>query len=296
LRGEYTKRAIQPGADREFVFDRWDLFPTAHLSYRFFSGTQMMASYTRRIDRPGGRELEPFETWVDANNVWRGNPLLLPEYIDAYEVGAQVLLGQVSLSLEAYHRVEHNAIEDVRSVYSQSVTLTTPENVGREYSTGVEFLSSVDAGKIWNVNLIGNAYEYRIKGTIFNEPFARRSLNGRIRFNNMISIGSSTQVQVNAMWNSPSVSSQGRSEGFVSVDLAARQELFSKQLSATLQVQNLLGTARHEFRSEGPGFSSYSYRKMKSPVVMLTLRFTVNDYEPEREGELDNGGGGEEEF
>lgn len=283
LRAEYTRRSIRLAQGADFSLDRWDFFPTAHFSYSFTAGNQLMASYTRRIDRPGGRELEPFETWIDPNNVSRGNPSLLPEFIDSYEIGAQTLVGQATVSAELYHRATHNAIEDVRTVYAGNVTLTTSENVGTERSSGVEFLANFDPVKDWNVQLIGNLYDYRISGIILNEAFSTKSFNWSARFNNIVKATPTTQLQLNAMWNSPTVSPQGRREGFLSVDVAARQELLNKQLSLTLQLQNILGTARHEFSSSGPGFSSYRDRKMESPVVMLTLRLSINNYKPERE-------------
>lgn len=295
LRTEYTLRKIRVENAGEFIIDRWDLFPTLHLSYRFSGENQLMASYTRRIDRPRGWELEPFLTWIDATNVRSGNPSLLPEYIDSYELGMQTLLDPVSLSMEVYHRVEHNATEDLRSVYAENVTLTSVHNVGTEYSSGTEFLVTFDAVPGWNVNLVGNLFDYRIQGEVFNEPFSRKSFNWSARFNNLIKVGGSTQFQLNAMWNSPSVSPQGRRDGFASVDVAAKQEFFSKQFSLTLQIQNVLGTARHEMTSSGPGFFSYSYHKMESPVVMLTARLSINNYPPERERPR-GGGFGDDDF
>ena len=293
LRSEYTLRTIQLETGQEFLIDRWDFFPTLHFSYRFSGDNQVMASYTRRVDRPRGWELEPFETWIDANNVRRGNPSLVPEFIDSYEIGLQTLLGDVSFSLEGYHRVEHNTIEDIRSVYSDNVLLTTPANVGTEFSSGAELLANFDPVRGWNISLIGNAYNYRIEGIVLNEPFSRKSFNWSTRFNNIIKAGPSTQFQLNARWNSPSVSAQGRREGFASVDIAAKQEFFEKQFSLTLQIRNLLKTARHEHTSEGPGFYSYSNYSMESPVVMLTFRLSINNYAPEKEGEGQEGFGEE---
>jgi len=86
FRGEYTYRQIELTKTKEkFRIDRWDFFPTTHFSYQFAQGKQMMASYTRRIERPRGWSLEPFQTWTDAYNVRIGNPGLKPEYIDSYE-------------------------------------------------------------------------------------------------------------------------------------------------------------------------------------------------------------------
>ena len=61
LRPEYTYRNISLlDQQEEFTIDRWDYFPTLHTSYKFSEGTQLMASYSRSIQRPHGGELEPF--------------------------------------------------------------------------------------------------------------------------------------------------------------------------------------------------------------------------------------------
>src|SRR5690606_22750609 len=100
VRAEYTYRSITVDETNNFTIDTWDYFPTLHASYSFSPAQQIMASYTRRIDRPGGWALEPFETWSDANSVRRGNPALKPEYIDSYEAGFRTLIGPVSFSSE----------------------------------------------------------------------------------------------------------------------------------------------------------------------------------------------------
>ncbi len=75
FRTEYTYQLVKlADTDQQFSLSRWDYFPSIHSSYNFSGGTQVMASYTRRIDRPDGGDLEPFYTWFDANNVRIGNP------------------------------------------------------------------------------------------------------------------------------------------------------------------------------------------------------------------------------
>ncbi|MEX2370071.1 MAG: outer membrane beta-barrel protein, partial [Bacteroidales bacterium] len=63
LRGEYTFRDINMKEQGQFTIDRWDYFPTIHLSYQPGDKNQFMASYSKRIDRPRGWYLEPFITW-----------------------------------------------------------------------------------------------------------------------------------------------------------------------------------------------------------------------------------------
>ena len=285
FRAEYTKHKTTLAlAGQEFLVDRWDYFPSIHTSYEFAEGKQVMASYTRRIDRPGGGQTEPFETWLDANNVRMGNPSLIPEFIDSYELAAQTFIGPVTLSGELYYSVTHNKIDNVREVYAENVTLRKPENIGRDYSLGTEFLVNFDVMKGWNVNLVGNAYDYRLEGTLFGEPFSRNSFNWRLRINNVIKLGGSTQIQFSTRFESPTVSPQGREKESIRSDFAIRQGFFNDRLSAILQLRNILNTNREEFTSEGPGFRTFNFETRESPMLMLTLRFSLRQFDDEEDG------------
>lgn len=298
LRAEYTYRNIEvPLMSQTFNIDQVDYFPSIHTSYKITPVSTIMASYSRRINRPGGWALEPFPTWVDANNVRVGNPSLLPEFIDSYETGLQSILGSVNLSIELYFRKTTNKIEWVRTAIEDNVTLTTFSNVGEDYSLGSEVMVIFDPFSFWNVNLMGNLYNYRVEGSILNEPFSNESFNWQTRMNNTFKLWSSTQVQFNLNYNSPTVSSQGRWEEFFSSDLSIRQEIISNILAITLQVRDVFGTAKREFSSEGTNLYNYNYFNMHTPALTLNLRYTFNNYKPKREGRGEDSGnfeGGEE--
>ena len=283
LRGEYQYRFIELlGESEDFTIDQWDFFPSGHVSYGFPEEHEIMASYTRRIDRPRGWQLEPFETWLDAYNVRSGNPALKPEYIDSYEMGYQKQFGRNLFSLEGYYRVTHNKIERVRSVYDVNVILHSVENVGTDYSYGAEAMLEWDLFKWLNLNLTGDVYKYRVEGEVYGEEVSRESFNWNTRLNTTFKLCKSTRIQLNGIYHSPSVSSQGRREGFYMTNGAIRQDLWNRKLALTLQVRDILGTARHEFTSEGSDFYSYTEFTRKSPVVILALSFNFNRYRPDR--------------
>jgi hypothetical protein len=100
------------------------------------------------------------------------------------------------------------------------------------------------------------------------------------------------------MYNSPTVSSQGRREGFFMLNLAVRQTFFEKALTATLQVRNVLDSARWESISEGTNFYSYRDASMEAPIIMLNLKYNFNNFKQERNrngGDNDGGGMGVED-
>ncbi|MBN1302633.1 MAG: TonB-dependent receptor [Melioribacteraceae bacterium] len=295
LRTEYTDRQVKLiGTSDKFSINRWDYFPTLHTSYKFGGGKQLMASYSKRINRPRRWELEPFETFLDAYNVRRGNPSLLPEYLDSYELGFQTMFGKSVFSIEAYYKVKDNKIERVRSVYDNNITLESVENVGSDYSFGNELMLNFDPVGGWNANLMGNIYHYRIEGRLYGEDYSRESYNWNARVNNNIKFEDLFQLQINAMYNSKSVSAQGTRSGFFMVNMAVKKDFFDKALSATLQLRNILGTANWESVYESTNFYSYNLTEREAPMVSLNLRYNFN-MKPKRDRDrgddiFDNGG------
>ncbi len=291
LRGEYTYRFIElVGIDSTFSIDRWDVYPTFHTSYQFGGGQQLMASYTRRIRRARGWQLEPFLTWMDAYNVRKGNPDLKPQFIDSYEAGYQKTFGHSLLSLEAYYRVTHNKVERVQSIYDSGIFLHTTDNVGEDRALGTELMLTLFPFKWWNLNLMGNLFDYQVEGELNNVSFDKQSFNWSARINNTFKIGKSTRIQLSAMYHSPSVSAQGRSKGYFFTNAAVRQDFWNRKLSATLQLRDILGTARHEFTSEGPGFYSYNKFSRQPRMLSFTLTYNFNNYKVERERQPDENG------
>ena len=285
LRGEYTYRNITLTETGESaIIDRFDIFPTIHFSYTTPKENQFMASYSRRIERPRGWYLEPFITWSDAYNVRQGNPDLKPEYIDSYELSHITKFGTNSFSVDAYYRITNNKIERTRSVYDENVFLSSFENVGKDYALGVELMLGLDIFKWWHVDLMGNLYDYKVEGELFGQDFSESSFNWNTRFNNTLRFGKYTRLQLNGMYNSPTISAQGERDGFFMTNLALRRSFLKNKLAATLQVRDVFGTMSHASTYQGDDFYSHYNFDPNTPIITLTLTYKINNYKPDRRG------------
>ncbi len=299
FRTEYTYQLVeQADANQRYEFSRWDYFPSIHASYNLTGGTQFLGSYSRRINRPDGWALEPFYSWFDANDVYLGNPALRPELIDSYELGVQTFLGPVSFTNSLYYHFTHDKLKDIFLVYATNVSLRTVANVGTDQSLGYEYSFLFNPFSFWRCDVSGNLYDYRIQGAIENVPFSNESFNWDIKNNNTFTVSPSTQVQLSTMYYSPSVTAQGKWGGYFTTDIAIRQDLIGKSLSLTLQGNDIFGTGRREFTSQGVGFYNYSYYFVRSPIVFLNLKYNFNNFKEEKrpaEGQDDTGANGAEQ-
>ena len=279
------------------LIDRWDLFPTVHLSKSFTNKNQLLASYTRRIDRPGGWYLDPFINYTDQFNYRKGNPALQPEYTDSYELGYQMWAWGAMFSLEGYYRVTTNKITRIRTLQADNTFMHTFENLNNDYSLGGELMVRFDPVKWLNLNVTANLYQYRLEGDVENQSVDAESLNWNSRLNAVVKLPYDLRLQLNGMYYGPSITAQGETTGFFMTSAAVRKDFFNKNLSATLSIRDIFKTGKHEFTSSGTGFSSYNYFNRKAPIFSISLSWKINNYEKrvDRNG-TDNGNGAEIEM
>jgi outer membrane receptor protein involved in Fe transport len=282
LRGEYSSQRIDDsGMDSVLLFTTKGLFPTAHLSYQLGGERVIQASYARRTRRPTGRDFIPSLVWQDAYNVQQGNPALRPEYINSLEAGTAIPLGAGQASATAYYRTTSDKFDDIQSLYREGVVLHEPLNVGDDRSLGAELSLDVLPFKWWTISPSGDIYDYHIAGVVRGQEFSRSSINWSAQLGNEFRLPTGTKVQLNAVYESPSVSAQGRREGVLRTDMAIRQ-VFFKRMAVVLQARNLLGTGREASSSFGSDFYSQSSFKHRSPILTLSLNWNFNNFRPTR--------------
>lgn len=298
LREEYTFRKINDeltGVPN--TINRFDFFPTLHVSRTLSDDQQIMASYSRRIDRPDGWSLEPFIMYIDKYNIRQGNPALKPEYTDSYEVNYQKKFGGSFIAVEAFYRTTDGKITRFQEIREDGLILHTYQNLNSDESLGGEIMLNVEPKKWLRLNLSGDIYRYQIKGGNISNNDLKSSTNYEMKSNITARFGLNSRLQLNAFYVGPSVTLQGEREGFFSTSIAYRHEFFKRSLSATLQVRDLLGQMKHEFNVVGENFEQYVRFTREAPVVMLSLSYRINNYKDRQQrgenGMESNGGGGE---
>lgn len=279
LRGEYTDRKMTlVETNQSFIVDKMDYFPTVHTSYNIAKGTQLMASYSRRIQRPRGWYLEPFETWMNENNLRIGNPELEPEYIDAYEVGFAQHFESTSFSLEGYYHLNKNNIEHVHTPYEDDVMLHTFVNIGEVKRIGVEAMINIMPTEWWNMNIMGSYFNVTQTGELFGESYDTEENNWNTRFMTMFRIFKGLTLQMHLRYDPPSKTIQGEREEQFMTDAAFNYDIIEKTLSTTLQIRDIFSTGKYEFTSVGSNFDSYTKFTRTAPSVMLTFTYKLNNY------------------
>ena len=295
LRGEYTFREIDhEKVENPYTINRFDLFPTGHVSLQAAKSTQLMASFSRRINRPSGGDLDPFPTYMNQYTIRIGNPALKPEYSMSYQMSVMQRFGTSFISGELFYRTTNNLISRIQELREDGIIYMTTDNVNRDFSMGTEVMGNFNVTKWLLLNTSLSVFNYRIDGELNGRSIDRESTNYSLRMNGNVRLSADSRIQLTAFYRGPSVQPQGESSSMFFSNISYRHEFLDKKLSATLSVRDVFGTSRFEGKTFAENFTNNFRFERESQVVQLTLSYRINNYRAERNNGNGNGdmGGG----
>lgn len=264
----YTSRDIR----------RWNLFPSAHISYEAPGRNIFSAGYSYRVARPGIWELEPYITYEDYYTKKTGNPDIRPEYIHSAEIGYRKHFGGENvLSVTGFWRQRSDVRERIRTAYrpEPGVTLDSLVNAGNDRTVGLEASATVKPMSWWRMTMNGSIFYYRFVSTFVGSTDASIMSSGFSMMNNF-NIGRTTRLQFDANYVGPRVISQGKEKGYVYFDLAVRQPLLKNRLAASLVFHDMFRTAKYYSSRISPTLISETFVRPKYPHVVLSLTYNFN--------------------
>ena len=283
LRGEYTDRNLdQKTGGEDYPYRKFDLYPSAYLTYFLPYNQQVQLSYSKRVNRPHGGALNPYPMFSDAFNMFTGNPSLEPEFSHALEFNYQKLFGYSYLSIETYYRITTNKMTRVQEVNDEGVMVMTMKNINNDQSLGVEASGNIKVNSWFTINPSATLFNYKLNQETDSTTETRQSTNGNARIDLSANLKTHTRLRLNGSWDSPTVTSDGTRKGTFYVGFAARQDFFDSKLSVTLNIRDIFDSRHMRGTSEGVNFYAENENWRKAPIFSLTVSYKWNNYNRRR--------------
>lgn len=255
-----------------------NFFPSAFFTYSLKSKNQLQLSYSRRINRPRFRELNPFSSFTDNRNFRLGNPELQPEFTDSYELGFLQNLNASSLYYGVYYRHTDQLIRRVQFTTGPNATETIPYNIGVSNAVGLELNASQEFTDWYRVSGNFNFYRDVISGTVGDTlDLAATAVTFTTRIGNNFKFKRLFDAQVNINYRAPRNQPQGRRLSVTVVDLGLSRDIWSKKGTLSLSVRDLFNTRKWRSITELPTLYSESvWQWRRGPTFVLTLNYRLN--------------------
>lgn len=165
LRYEYTDtKGFSPTTESQSDNRYGKLFPTAYISYKADANHQFSLTYSKRINRPYFRALDPFRWYSNPNTYYTGNPSLQPSFNHNIEFN---YIFKNKFSANLYYQRTLNSFDQI--TFLDGIQLTsTYQNYYNQNNYGINLNYTDTFFKIWESNLSASFSCNETKITQFN--------------------------------------------------------------------------------------------------------------------------------
>ncbi len=222
-----------------------DFFPSVHISYKINDGFSVQSGYSRRIYRPRLWHLNPFFNIQDNYNIRTGNPDLLPEYTDSYELTGVYEFDNLSLSSSIYYKNTTDVMERI-AVFEDNITTSTPFNLGSRGTTGLELNGKYSPLQWLSMNGDFNAYQFDRKGAYENQNFDFSGKRWSSRLTTKIRLPFDLDLEITGTYNSTYKTVQGQMAGFGFVDMGLRKKILKGKGVINVSVRDVFSSRVRE--------------------------------------------------
>ncbi len=276
--------------DRNADVDRFNAFPSAFVTFAPTETQQLKASFSRRINRPRGRQLNPFPSLGDPFNIRVGNPDLEPEFTNAYELGYSAFSNKGSLSLTPFYRRTTNVIRRSASFDpTTEVNTSTFVNLDTEESYGLEVITTLRVLGRGNVLLSLNGNRQVSDGSVNGEQTGADAFTWGGRMSVNLPVRPGTDIQAFGFYRAPYDTEFGRISSFSLSNLSVRQRFMDSKLSVSLNLNDVFDSSGFSFniggvdaRTGNRTFNQEATRRWQGRNLSLALIYAFGDQSNQR--------------
>ncbi|MGB0525560.1 MAG: TonB-dependent receptor domain-containing protein [Flammeovirgaceae bacterium] len=273
LEQAYTDATLLNSNEPPFENDYANAFPSGFLSYEISKNDEIRASYSRRINRPRTRQLNPFINVADSFNIRQGNPFLQPEYINVYEVSYSHNWKKITVSSSVYWREINGMIRRFKTVDDEGVSTTTYVNLSGGRSYGAELIFTGKITKGWDLNVSGNIFKNEVDGSNVEADLNNEATSWSAKLTSTWDFKKDFQLQITGRYRAPFAITQGEILELYGVNAALRKKVLKGKGSVTLRVSDIFDNFRFGFNTSGENFNQQSVRKRESRIGYISFMY-----------------------
>lgn len=272
VRAEQAATEFALEDDQTYDNDYTSIFPSALAAYNLDESRQLKASYSKRVQRPDTRLLNPFAFYEDPLNLFRGNPHLKPEYTHAFELGYQQNAKWGSLQVTPFYRHTVDAVRRIKTVDDEGVSTTTFQNLATSDSWGTDLTASLRRGPLSGFagvsafRTVSDASN--VDADLSNEAFAWST-----RVNASWRASPRLDAQGFLMYRAPMDVEGGHISGMTMMHFALRQKLMGEKATVTLRAVDPFDLMGFSFRTADDRHVQVSERKFGARGLYLSFSY-----------------------
>jgi len=230
------------------------IYPSAYLKYSVSENDQVQFGYSKRVNRPRRRTINPFpRDFFDTALIRTGNPYLKPEFSDVMELNFSHFSREMTLNSGLYYKRTKDMIRwwdsDYIAVNDTIYEVRASDNAGNAESHGFEFMINYRPIPLINMMVSLTTWNSRIFGS------GEADLNGTTR--GYFAFGMATltipriaRVELSGRYRGPMKITDGKMNSNLTADLSIQKGLMDNRLNLTLRIRDVLDSRKFSIHSE----------------------------------------------
>jgi len=240
--------------------DYTNVFPSAHSSYKISDNFSLQIGYSKRINRPNLRQLNPFSNIRNNFSISEGNPDLQPEYTDSFELTSIHKFDKGSLNFSFYNRYTTDAVERITK-FEDNVSISRPENVGTNNTIGFELNGKYNPLDWLTINGDFNINYFDRKGVYESESFDFKGNRWSTSLTSKFKLPAQFDFEMSGDYISDYESLQQVVSDNVFVDIGLRKKIFKGRIILNLSIRDLFSSRVDETTTSQTNFYLFNKRQ-----------------------------------
>lgn len=245
----------------------FNLFPTVFIRYTLNDKNSFGISYGKRINRPTYQDLNPFEYIYDNYTRERGNPYLLPEYSNNFELTYSY---SSALNVGLGYSITNNSFQSI-STQKGEITEESDYNIGKQKRIYLSLNVSMPVTKWWEGYVNLNPFYKEYKGAIEQSRLDNTTWGMGWYCSNNFTLPKKWKLQLSSWGNIRTLDGIYKTSGLGSVDAGVSKPVLKDKLTIRLSATDIFNTQRWRQQVNFSDVNFNYLRKWESRTIRLQL-------------------------
>lgn len=199
----------------------FSFFPSVFLTQKINDKQDIQLNYSRKINRPNFFQLIPYYDFSDSLNISRGNPNLVPEFTNLFELSYDInFKNGNNIIATAYYRQTNDLItryqyrdKNPNPNIPDSIFISSYANANSSIAYGFEVTSSNKIATWWSLTSNINLYNSKINGNNLESDLNNQKVSWFGKLNNTFTLKKNYSIQFTGDYTSKTILPPNRGGG-----------------------------------------------------------------------------------
>jgi outer membrane receptor protein involved in Fe transport len=285
LEQTFGKTSVKGGLRTEKTFSKGDSRTTGQQFNRNYSGwfpslfithtfnetkaNSVFINYSRRLQRPGFKELNPYRLQFDNHTIMLGNPYLTPQYTNNVEAGYNFLH---DFSASVYLAITNKVIGQLATPVTGNIIEYQFQNLDRNTEFGISLSAPFNIMKGWTSS--NSAFAYHAAYTINRVKVQQQTF--ALKSYHTISFKKIVDIEVIGEYRSKYVQSNSVMGSLFYCDIGISRKIFHGKGRVKFYYSDTTNSSREREITDYAGTHIYFYQKRQTSNPSISVNYNFS--------------------